>query len=101
MDTASAPGFWQARCSCGWTAMPTPDEAIAEADAERHLADQQPPYAGLYFHADGSFRSPELAAQHATLIQGGFSTPCIEAERMIRDGGLGRQVALDWLKANS
>lgn len=38
MDTASAPGSWQARCSCGWTADPTPDEASAYADAERHQA---------------------------------------------------------------
>lgn len=38
MDTASAPGAWQARCSCGWTSTSTPDEASAYADAERHQA---------------------------------------------------------------
>lgn len=54
-------------------------------------------YADRYFHADGSFRSPELAAEHATLIQGGFSTPEIEAPRMLRDGGLGAVAARDWL----
>lgn len=38
----------------------------------------------LYFDADGRFRSVELAAQHAVIVQGGFTTPAIEAERMTR-----------------
>lgn len=54
-------------------------------------------YAERFFLADGTFRSPELAALHATIIQGGFSTPAIEAERMLADGGLGATVARDWL----
>lgn len=54
-------------------------------------------YADLYFFADGTFKSPELAAQHAIIVQGGFSTPAIEAERMLRDGGLGAVIAHDWL----
>lgn len=58
-------------------------------------------YAERYFHPDGSFRSPELAAEHAVLVQGGFSTPAIEAERMLRDGGLGALVARRWLDAHN
>lgn len=54
-------------------------------------------YAERFFLADGTFRSPELAALHATIIQGGFSTPRIEAERMLRDGGLGAIAARRWL----
>lgn len=57
-------------------------------------------YAERFFLADGSFRSPELAALHATIIQGGFSTPAIEAKRMLADGGLGATVARDWIAAN-
>jgi hypothetical protein len=54
-------------------------------------------YAERYFFPDGSFRSPELAAEHAMLVQGGFSTPRIEAVRMTGDGGLGAIVARAWL----
>lgn len=53
-------------------------------------------YAERFFNTDGTFRSPELAALHATTVQGGFSTPHIEAERMIADGGLGAQAAREW-----
>lgn len=41
----------------------------------------------LYFDADGRFRSVDLAAQHAVIVQGGFTTPAIEAERMSRERG--------------
>lgn len=54
-------------------------------------------YAERFFNADGTFRSPELAAEHACTIQGGFSTPAIEAVRMTRDGGTGAAVARRWL----
>lgn len=56
-----------------------------------------PPYADRFFWRDGTFKSPVLAAEHACLIQGGFSTPAIEAQRMIRDGGLGAISARAWL----
>lgn len=39
-----------------------------------------------FFDEAGRFKTPELAALHAVVIQGGFSTPRIEAERMLRDG---------------
>lgn len=54
-------------------------------------------YADLYFFPDGTFKSPEMAAMHATIVQGGFSTPAIEAPRMIRQGGLGAIAARAWL----
>lgn len=37
-----------------------------------------------YFDKDGRFRSVEHATQHAILVQGGFTTTEIEAERMTR-----------------
>lgn len=39
---------------------------------------------GPYFDKDGRFRSVEYATQHALMIQQGFSTTQIEAERMTR-----------------
>jgi hypothetical protein len=54
-------------------------------------------YAAAFFFPDGTFKSPEMAALHATAIQGGFSTPAIEAERMVADGGLGAIAARAWL----
>lgn len=43
------------------------------------------------------FLDPVKAAAHAVVVQGGFSTPPIEAYRMIRDGGVMRERALAWL----
>lgn len=54
-------------------------------------------YAERFFYPDGTFRSPELAALHAVIVQGGFSTPAIEAKRMLCDGGLGGIAARHWL----
>jgi hypothetical protein len=51
----------------------------------------------LFFDDEGYFRSPELAAMHAIVIQGGYSTPAREARRMIRDGGKGAIMAREWL----
>lgn len=51
----------------------------------------------LYFDAEGNFRSPELAALHAIVEQGGFSTPVREAARMIRDGGRHAEIARAWM----
>ena len=55
----------------------------------------------LFFDADGRFLSVELAAQHAVMVQGGFTTPRIEAERMTRsrdeaEAAMGRE----WLERN-
>ena len=38
-----------------------------------------------------------MAAAHAVMVQGGYSTPPIEAYRMIRDGGVAAERALAWL----
>ena len=43
------------------------------------------PDGGMFFDADGYFRSPEAAATHAVVVQGGFSTPAREARRMLAD----------------
>lgn len=37
-----------------------------------------------YFDADGLFKSVEDAATHAVVVQGGWTTARIEAERMAR-----------------
>lgn len=51
-----------------------------------------------FFLDDGrTFKSPELAAMHATVVQGGFSTASIEARRMFNDGGESREIAREWL----
>ena len=50
-----------------------------------------------FFDADGWFLSPVHAAMHAVLVQGGYSDPHTEAERMIRDGGVLRERAEAWL----
>jgi hypothetical protein len=49
------------------------------------------------YRDEHGFLDPEAAAAHATLVQGGYSTPPIEAYRMIRDGGVGAGRALSWL----
>jgi hypothetical protein len=46
------------------------------------------------------FGSPEEAAAHAIVVQGGFSTPAIEARRMLRDGGRGAEIARAWFAAH-
>jgi hypothetical protein len=55
---------------------------------------------GLFTDDDGYFRSPVMAAAHATLVQGGTTTPEREAARMIRDGGRSGQIARAWMKRN-
>ena len=42
-------------------------------------------------------RPPFGAAAHAVMVQGGFSTPPIEAYRMIRSGGVAAERARVWL----
>jgi hypothetical protein len=49
------------------------------------------------FRDEHGFYGPEEAARHAILVQGGFTTPPVEAYRMIRDGGMGAVRARAWL----
>jgi hypothetical protein len=46
------------------------------------------------------FLNPEFAAADAVLYQGGFTTPPIEAYRMLHDGGVGAERARAWLDAH-
>jgi hypothetical protein len=55
---------------------------------------------GGYFADEQGFRDPDKAAQHAVIIQGGYSTPLREAARMIKDGGVGAERARAWMDAN-
>ena len=71
-------------------------EGDLEADNSRYFADEL----SGYFADRQGFHDPEKAAQHAIMIQGGFSTALIEAARMIRDGGVGAERARAWLAAN-
>lgn len=48
------------------------------------------------FFDDEGFFGPAEAAQHIVL-SGGFSTPEIEAIRMINEGGVSKDRALKWL----
>lgn len=59
--------------------VPEGTAAIGNAPLE---GEDSPACDGLYFDADGRFKSPEAAAMHACLVQGGFSTPAREARRM-------------------
>lgn len=52
----------------------------------------------LFFEASGCFKSPELAAFHATHVQGGYSTPDREAVRMLLDGGRSAEIARSWMR---
>lgn len=66
------------------------------AAESRYFADERN---GYYADRDG-FHDPEKAAEHARDIQGGFSTALVEAERMIKDGGVARERATAWLAAH-
>jgi hypothetical protein len=50
------------------------------------------------FADEHGFLDPAMAAGHAAIVQGGFTTPPIEAYRMVRDGGIGGQRALAWME---
>ena len=63
---------------------------------DRYFADEL----NGYFADRQGFHDPEKAAQHAIMIQNGFSTPLREAGRMIKDGGVGAERARAWLAAN-
>jgi hypothetical protein len=72
-------------------ALPTAEDARRPTDAAVAAMRE-----ALYKDEHG-FLGPEAAAAHAYLVQGGYSTPPIEAYRMIRDGGTARERALAWL----
>lgn len=50
-----------------------------------------------FFDADGLLLDPVAAAVYA-MSHGGFTTPLIEAQRMIRDGGVLAERARRWLR---
>lgn len=50
-----------------------------------------------YFTDQHGFRDPEKAAEHACTVQGGYSSPLIEAGRMLRDGGIAAERARAWM----
>ena len=54
----------------------------------------------LAFADEHGFLNPELAAAHAVIVQHGYSTPPIEAYRMMRDGGTGAERARAWLEGH-
>ena len=53
-----------------------------------------------YFADEHSFHDPQKAAEHAVIVQGGFSTPLREAARMIGAGGIHAERARTWMAAN-
>jgi hypothetical protein len=73
----------------------------AVADPDEPQADESPaagkPTFGPPFCDEHGFRDPVLAAAHALMVQSGFTTPPIEAYRMVRDGGVARERALAWM----
>jgi hypothetical protein len=64
------------------------DEEIAESF-------RSPPFADEH-----GFLDPVTAAGHAVIVQGGFTTPPVEAYRMLRDGGIHAARALAWMEEN-
>jgi hypothetical protein len=54
-----------------------------------------------YFADEHGFHDPDKAAQHAMMVQDGFSTPLREAAGMIKDGGIGAERARAWLAENN
>jgi hypothetical protein len=63
------------------------------------LMEEREPF-GPPFCDEHGFISPVMAAAHAVYVQGGVSTPPIEAYRMIRDGGVAAGRATAWLREN-
>lgn len=54
-----------------------------------------------YFDGAGRFRSVELAALHAIVIQRGFTTEAIEAERMTRSHDpIEAEMGRAWIEAH-
>jgi hypothetical protein len=86
-------------------ALPAPPPGPAASSGPVPRADYDDPqvltsHLRTPFGDEYGFLDPERAAAHATIVQGGFSTPPIEAYRMIRDGGVGAERARTWLAAH-
>lgn len=84
---------------------PVATEAAEPAESPLMNAPPSDPRNRLFMDESGRFHSPETAALHAQIVQGGFSTPEIEARRMLEDarrtGDAGyAAMARGWLEAN-
>lgn len=77
-------------------AAPESGTSVSPAPVPVPLAAEWEPF-GPPFCDEQGFVSPEAAAAHAVLVQGGFSTPPVEAYRMLRDGGPAAERAGAWL----
>ena len=75
--------------------MTSEEEWAAYEQRERYFADEM----NGYFADREGFLDPAKAAQHAVMIQGGFSTPLREAARMIGEGGVHERRARTWMAA--
>jgi hypothetical protein len=71
---------------------------VLEAGPVAKAAPALPDPVPSFFSDEHGFLDPEMAAEHAIHVQRGFSTPPIEAYRMVRDGGVGRDRALAWME---
>jgi hypothetical protein len=63
------------------------------SDEEIAASFRSPPFADEH-----GFLDPVTAAGHAVIVQGGFTTPPIEAHRMVRDGGVMGERARAWME---
>lgn len=75
---------------------PAPETPPSASDWELDIVTTLREGRNLFMDEHG-FLGPEAAAAHACIVQGGFSTPPIEAYRMIRSGGVDQERALAWL----
>jgi hypothetical protein len=74
-------------------AAPEPAQPTELSDEEIAASFRSPPFADEH-----GFLDPVAATGHAVIVQGGFTTPPIEAYRMIADGGVAGERALAWLE---
>lgn len=74
-------------------------EAVPDPEPEApKLVPQLPGPVPSAYHDEHGFLDPEKAAAHAIHVQRGYSTPPIEAYRMVRDGGVQKGRALIWME---
>ena len=73
-----------------------PPPAADEPETDEPQVPAKPLF-GPPFCDEHGFRDPVLAAAHALMVQDGFTTPPIEAHRMIREGGIAAERAIAWL----
>jgi hypothetical protein len=83
-------------CNECWLDEAAARKAQAEQNDERYFADEL----NGYFADRQGFHDPKKAAEHAIMIQCGYSTPLREAGRMIKDGGVSAERARAWLAVN-